>query len=279
MSILKNVIRNGNFTSSQAYRIIAGGKVMHTYIDERNMEREIGRSLSIDGGSHATSWGDFMEIVVFKKLVYELMEMDYQLVSDQTTQSETMPFWVGSPDLEIPLKLISEVKGYQPKNWYSFTKALMTCDPEYIKATHPQEYWQALSNGMIKKTPEVEMISYMPYLSDLPGIMDIVDNYDGEDQWKYKFISDGTEETLPWIPDGGKFKDLTRFKFEPPVNDRIQLVTAMMEAGKHLINQSPEELAITGGRLPDQIKVLKTVVKKSVPAPAVNPLLANLKPE
>ncbi len=278
MSILKNVIRNGNFTSSQAYRIAAGGKVAQTYIDERNMEREMGRSLSLDAGSQATAWGDFMEIVVFKKLVYELMELEYILVSDETSQHETIPFWVGSPDMKIPGKLISEIKGYQPKNWYQFTKALMTGNIELIKANHPQEYWQAVSNAIIEKTPEAEMISFMPYLADLPVVIDLVDNYDGEDQWKYSFISNGTEETLPWLPDGGRFKDLTRFRFEPPVNDRVHLVTAMMEAGRSLINQTPEELAITGGRLPDQIKVLKNTVKKSL-APAVNPLLQNLKPE
>ena len=61
-------IRNGNFTSSLIYNLMARDKSGKgfgvnalTYIEEKNMERRLGRAIESERDSRVMSWGSLCE--------------------------------------------------------------------------------------------------------------------------------------------------------------------------------------------------------------------------
>lgn len=237
MSIIENKNRIGNFTSSNIYRLMASGKGVHgfgatalTYIDETNLERKLGRSIRTESYTRDMAWGKFLEYKVFG-----MLEFDYELTSQDTDVHPEIPYWAGSKDLIIPGKKIGEIKCYQPKNFAQFTDALLTKDLTVIKAVCCEEYWQAVSNAIINKVPCAELMSYMPYLSELPEIRQMAEEYDEPDHWKYRFICESEECALAYLPDNGYYKNLNRFEFEVPKEDIDALTARVKLAGTMLI--------------------------------------------
>ena len=57
------------------------------------MERRLGRSLDKENNAHELSWGKLMEDRVF-----DLLGVEYELVSKDTIKHPKYSFWVGSPD-------------------------------------------------------------------------------------------------------------------------------------------------------------------------------------
>jgi hypothetical protein len=82
--------------------------------------------------------------------------------------------------------------------------------------------------------PNAEAISYMPYLSELDEIRDMAANYEGEDQWHYRFITESPSAFLPYLPDGGYYQNLNRFEFVVPQED-IDALTARVMLAKNLL--------------------------------------------
>jgi len=73
--MIENIERIGSFTSSQIYKLCAMpksgdgfGKPGITYIQEKRIEKRMGRSISVDSYSRSMAWGLFMEMYVFSKL-------------------------------------------------------------------------------------------------------------------------------------------------------------------------------------------------------------------
>ena len=126
MTILSNPSRIGRFTSSEIHKLLSVGtrdmtaeeKAAHkmlfpksqkktikdgfgdaalTYIEETNMARRLGRSLTNETNSRETSWGKCLEPIAFDKLGF-----DYELVSSETITHPDIPYWGGSPDLIKP---------------------------------------------------------------------------------------------------------------------------------------------------------------------------------
>jgi hypothetical protein len=237
MSILKNTNRYGNFTSSEIFKLISRdksgkgfGAPALTYIEERNLEFKLSRSLDTDVYTRDMAWGIFLE-----RRVYELLPFGYALQSDITNSHPTIPFWRGSADLTFEDLKIAEIKCYQPKKFAKYTDAIMAGDLQKFKEEFVQEYWQLVSNAIINKVPNAEAISYMPYKSDLHLIREMADLYDEPDNWKYRFIAEGEDNTLAFLPNGGYYKDLNRFEFEVPQEDIELLTYRVQQAGEMLI--------------------------------------------
>lgn len=228
-SIIENISRIGNFTSSQIYRLMGSPAVSKTYIEERNLERQLGRSVDNEAYSNDMAWGSFLE-----QRVLDLLGLEYCLSSNQTDTHSEINYWSGSKDLIVIGVKISEIKCYQPKNFAKYTNALLTKDIEHIKKEFPKEYYQLVSNAIINKVPNAEAITYMPYESELEEIREMASNYDGVDQWKYRFISERDKSGLAYLPDGGFFKNLNLFEFEVPKEDKETLTERVLEAGKLL---------------------------------------------
>ena len=75
----------------------------------------------------------------------------------------------------------------------------------------------------------------MPYFSELEDIRTMAENYDGGDQWKYRFIVESPDAELPYLPDGGYYKNLNKFEFEVPKEDK-DFLTERVELAIELLN-------------------------------------------
>lgn len=237
-SIVQNIARVGAFTSSKAYKLMTNGKgpggigaPAVTYIEEKNIELRLGRSLDTDAYSKDMAWGGLLE-----KRVYDLLPFGYELVSELTDVHPLYTYWAGSKDLIYPGIKIGDIKCYQPKNFAILTDVLLVKEVAILKATHPEEYWQLVSNAIIANLNRAESITYMPYQSELPIIRELAENYDGADQWKYRFIAESEDYALAYLPDGGHYKNLNCFEFEIPQEDMTALDKRMAFCATFLVN-------------------------------------------
>lgn len=239
MGNMNNVNRAGKFTSSNVYKLIKEGRGKEefsapglTYIQEKAIERKMQSCL--DGGAHTQSlaWGNFMEL-----MVYSILGVQYQISSKETTlHPKYGKFWSGSKDLFTvnnetgEMESIAEIKCYQKKNFALYTDCILKKDIELFKNEFPKEYWQIVSNACLENVEIGEAISYMPYVSEAEEIKQMAFDYDGADQWKYKFIQDLPVEDLPFIPDGGYYKNINKFAFIVPQEDKDFLETRILLA-------------------------------------------------
>lgn len=235
--IIANEERIGAFTSSNIYKLMEpakhGAKFSEagtTYIQEKKMEREIGRSLSRDFYTRDTSWGNFMEFVVFPKLAWGV-----EHCSDKTIVHPKYPFWVGSPDFLAQMRKVGELKCYQPKRFVELTRALITQDPMVLKYDFPQIYWQIGSNAVLAGVEGGDAMSFMPYRSELDAIRQMVDDYEGEDIARYKWIYDAEDHELAFLADDAKYSNLNIMEYEIPRDDREMLQERIIAAGLELI--------------------------------------------
>lgn len=240
--MINNSVRCGSFTSSKIFKLQTldksgknFGAPALTYIREKNLERKLGRPVETESYAKPMAWGTLIERYVFQ----EKLGLEYEIHSKTTDVHPTIKYWAGSKDLLVSGIKVGEIKCYEPKNFAQYTDALLTEDVNIIRHECPEEYWQIISNAIINHVPKGEAITYIPYKSELPLIREFASNYDGDDQWKYRFVAESNDDALPWIPDNGYYKDLNRFEFEIPQED-IDLLTAnVVMAGKMLINQPP----------------------------------------
>jgi hypothetical protein len=102
--MIRNESRIGNFTSSEIAALTtlakdgkSFGKPALTYIEEKNMERRLGRSLDEEKSARALTWGKLLETRVF-----DLLGLEYVPLWKDTIVHPAIPFWAGSPDAEKP---------------------------------------------------------------------------------------------------------------------------------------------------------------------------------
>lgn len=242
MGAMNNSSRWGKFTSSNVYKLIkitAKGEFQApgiTYIEEKAIERKMKSCL--DGGAHtqALAWGNFMELVV-----YSILGVQYQISSKETTPHPIHgKYWSGSKDLFTvnaqtgKMESIAEIKCYQKKNFALYTDCILQKNIELLKKDFPKEYWQIVSNCCIEGVDIGEAITYMPYVSEYEEIKEMAENYDGADAWKYKFIRDLPVEDLPFLPDNGYYKNINKFAFIVPEEDKKLLEDRVILAEKKI---------------------------------------------
>ena len=243
-SIIENTNRIGNLTSSKIGVLMGKGKGENgfsatalTYIKEVNLERKLGRSIKTDAYSKEMAWGTFLQDYVF----HNHLEFGWLLCPDVTDVHPTIDYWAGSKDLFMPDVKIGEIKCYQPKNFAEYADALMTGDTDIIKESHPNEYWQGVSNAIINGVSKAELVLFMPYKKELNAIRELAEAYDGADQWKYRFISESEDYSLAHLPNNGYYKNLVRFEFEVPQEDIDTLTEKVQLAGSMLIERKVYE--------------------------------------
>ena len=240
-------IRNGRFTSSEVYKLIKKGRGSAefsapalTYIEEKAIERRLKSGLDSSSYSRPMAWGNFMEAVALERL--NLEELGYVLKSDETQTHPDIELgenWCGTSDYEFydasgEMQFISELKCYQKKKFAQYTDVILKQDVELLKEKFPQEYWQAVSNGIINEVDEVEVVSFMPMDKDFAYIQDKASNYEGADAWKYRYIYEEEMRNLPFLNSEGDYKSLNRFRFKIPKEDsaylesRIELASSLL---------------------------------------------------
>lgn len=255
---MKNSKRNGNFTSSEIYKLIKKsrdgkefGELAKTYIFEKYLERFSGMSLNTETDSKPTNWGKAIERFVFDKIG----SIFYELKSDETEIHPDFNYWVGTPDLLITddkLNLIAVGDIKCPFTKKSFIQLVLPYllglrGIECFKAIaygfsingasyppHPdgeKYYIQLVSNAIIKGVNEIELVVYLPKYEDL----DMIKNYlDGNDS--VRWIQNADYNEIPHIPFDSDLSDLYTIRAEVDKELRKELIECVLKAGNLLNN-------------------------------------------
>lgn len=248
-SVTLNGHRGGKFTSSEIVNLTKEGKSKGTwgapaltYIEEKNMERRLGRSIDSDTDSRPTNWGKFME-----RMGAILLGNEYPFNSSHTLVHPTIDNWAGSPDVikedegrtivdfKAPFTLKSFCQLVQPL--YDGLEGMAAMNA--IRDTHKEGdkyYWQIVSNACITGAKWGELIVFCPYESEIPVIQHAVSMMEGTDQSKYYFIYTAQKEQLPYIKDGGYYANINIIRFEIPQVDKDKLTDLVVRAGELLIS-------------------------------------------
>lgn len=238
--------RIGNFTSSQAYRLMANGRAkgsigqpFYTYVKEKAIERKMGRSVELDSYSQSMAWGEFLELFAFN-----LLGMDYKFSAKKTDVHKKYKFWAGSKDFarfkDNKMFCIGDIKCYEPKKFAQYTDALArakkTGDLRELKDNFKQEYWQLVSNAAVNGVWYAEAVTYMPYESEFTGLKEWASDPEkhGENQWKYRFIAEKEAWQLPVLPNSSDYKNINKFLFRVPTEDVAALTERVIKAEEEL---------------------------------------------
>lgn len=264
MAITENIHRIGNFTSSEIHNLIKEGKVKGTfgapaltYIEEKNFERELLRSIGSEASARPLLWGRLLE-----KRAFDLLDTSYTLNSDETIMHPEFDFWSGSPDgfklgekkavfdIKCPYTLKSFCQLVRPIfdsiemeidesgiwlmksliNGYKNKKGIDV--PPHKDAE--KYYWQLVSNAIITNCTAAELIIYMPYKSELLAIDEMIDGLDLDAAKQYNFIKYANENELPYLMTNGKYKNIHKISFDIPQSDIDFLTSKVIAASKML---------------------------------------------
>lgn len=232
------------------------GKAALTYIQECNTERRLGRPIEHEVDAKPFSWGKLNEV-----RVHDLLGTDYKLCSTETLDHPKYKCWKGSPDFirymeqaienavadaKCPITLKSfcqlvdpyYIGGLEGMDYINALRFGWTDKDGYFHEKHPdgeKYYWQLVSNSCITLCKYAELIVYMPYQSELEAIRQMADG--NPDYFWIRFA--GTDEKMPYLVDGGFYRNINVFRFEVPFLDK-QLLTRRVEmAEKKLIEFQP----------------------------------------
>lgn len=242
--MIENPLRTSNFTSSEIVKLTKEGKKEGTfgvpaltYIAECRMERRLGRSVETETNAKPLSWGSLLEPRAF-----ELLGLEYSLFSTDTIQHPSIPYWAGSPDGGKP-ETTAEIKcPFTLKSFCQLVDPLydgyegMAAMEKIREASEWGEkyYWQTVSNAILMGNKYGELIIYMPYLSELPDIRSLAMG-----QPEYYWIWAATDKELPYLLDGGFYKNMNIVRFEIPQEDIDYLTDTVIRAGVLLNEDRP----------------------------------------
>ncbi len=235
--------RHGTFSSSSIHILTQLNKAKtdfsekaQKYIKQVGYELELGRPLNAERDSRPTSWGTFVETRAFN-----LLPIEYQLVSQTRLFHPEISTWSGAPDLIIEfIDFINEIEGIEvvsdvkcPFSLEVFLDKVKALNEsvEAYKKEFPADYWQLVSNAVLTGAKYAEAIIYVPYLSELQAIRIMASQYDSPATNWIKYAEDCE---LPYLVDGGKHDNLNIFRFEVPTADKDFLTSKVIAASKLL---------------------------------------------
>jgi len=229
--------RHATFSSSSAWKLMTNNKKGEAfgapglkYIKQVNLEIKLGRALTCEREARSTSWGDFCEIYVFN-----ILDLSYRNVTDFRYFHPDVKAWSGKPDV-IKAETVGDVKA--PFNLEVFCDKIGALESGIHKYREefPDDYYQHVSNAILLnandlKVTHFEAIIYTPFRSELDDIRATA----MKSEERFKWIAFANDDELPWVPDGGYYKNLNTYRFEIPQEDKIALHNRVVEAGKMLI--------------------------------------------
>lgn len=244
--MINNQPRIGNFTSSEIVALTkkakdgkSFGAPALTYIEEANMERRLGRSLTEEINARPLTWGKMLE-----RRPFELLGLEYTLTSTDTFVHPTIPYWAGSPDGgKVSPKTVIDIKcPITLKSFCQLVDAGLAGGIDQIREDHKdgeKYYWQLVSNAIITGSEWAELIVYMPYKSELEDIRLMAQMVEGDQMSKHYWIANALEDDLPYLLDDGYYKNVNVFAFEISAADKELLTESVLRAGKMLIGNAP----------------------------------------
>lgn len=233
---MSNLTRVGNFSSSEIWKLTTSdrkgtgfGAPALTYIQEKIYERRIGRGLYQDHNAKPTNWGILVEGVCFEK-----MGFDVKLVSKERYVHPEISQWVGMPDV-VSETIVGDIKSpYTLKSFCGLVDALS--DIEAFKEYSPEYYFQLVSNAILTGKNKAAIFVYCPYKSELAEIKEASEMFDG-DQNKVAFIGFASDNELPYINEGGYYKNLNSLEFEVPQADK-DFLTERVKLAVEILNNT-----------------------------------------
>jgi hypothetical protein len=239
-SLVSDDPRAGNFTSSEIVALTTNGKEkgsfgapFYSYIEEKKMERRLGRSLTEDVFAKPLSWGNLCEVYVSTLLPKD----EYIFCSQVVLNHPAIDCWKGTPDL-VKDETVGDIKC--PQTLKSFCMLVDSWNKGGITAIRDKHkdgdkfYWQLVSNAILTKSKYAELIVYAPYRSELNAIRELAQNFNGELQQRFMWIALANDDELPFLVDGGYYKNLNVMRFEIPAADKLFLHKRVEEAQKFL---------------------------------------------
>lgn len=232
---MNNKERYGNFTSSEIAKLMANGKAKGalgvpalTYIQERNMERKLGRGLKDDTDAKACDWGHICE-----EYVLSVLGLEYSTISKQTIIHPDYDFWAGTPDSICygQNHTVVDVKApFTLKSFCTFVDAWERGGIQAIRDEHKDGekfYYQLISNACLTGCNQGELVIFCPYERQLEELRAIAE--------KLGFGWVAFAE-LPYLIEGKYYKNLNKFRFPIPAEDKQALEDRVKLAGEKLID-------------------------------------------
>lgn len=222
--------RVGRITSSEIYKLMKKGRgnspsvVTETYLAEKRIEKRLGRSLNADISARPTLWGTMLE----PRLYSMLNPFEYEYCSTDTIIHPEIDIWAGTPDFTTKDKVCDGKCPYTLKSFCEMADMIIGGDYRDLRLYKPEYYWQLISNSVLTNKKQAELIIYCPYKSELPAIKEMLENMD-EDQTKYQWVYFTEDDGLPYLPDGGYYKNLYSLTFDVPTEDVEALRTAVLQ--------------------------------------------------
>ncbi len=220
------------------------GEAALTFIEKKNWERRLGRSLDNETTARPLSWGNLCEGYVFDSI-----DLSYKLISQETLVHPEYDYWVGTPDatrsdsdttvadIKCPLTLESFCKLVSPLYLDVPLSGIEAMN--YIREKHPDGekfYWQLVSNGCLTGAKYAELIIFVPYQDELEAIRDLAAQTD-QDAYKYFWINNAQDSELPSLIRGGFYKSLNVIAFEIPQEDKELLKNRVILGGTKLVKR------------------------------------------
>jgi hypothetical protein len=212
-------MRAGTFSSSNIYKLMTNGKAADslgkpalTYIEETRYEMRLGRSLSTDQYSRPALWGTFVESYVNDNHI----GLEYELASTERIIHPKFPRWTGAPDL-ISSDCVGDIKCPQLKNFCELEKSFKD---DSLGDDFPEYYWQLVSNAILTSKDYAELIVFCPYQEELDAIRSVSLSQDDK---RFHFIANAKDEELPYLINGGYYKNVMRYKWLVTEEERYEL--------------------------------------------------------
>lgn len=236
-------MRAGTFSSSSAWKLMTKdksgkgfGAPALKYIKQVNHEIKLGRAITTEQSSRPTTWG-----LAVQRYVFDMLHLSYVWMDGSRFFHPDVPRWSGSPDT-LKETTVGDVKCPMLENFCDkiavLERALRTGDLTEYKTEYPEDYWQHISNSILLQKngypcDHFEAIIFCPYKSELEAIREMILQMDNNEAFKWIYYAHDNE--LPWLYDGGHYKNLNVFRFPIPAADKIALHERVVEAGKLLI--------------------------------------------
>ena len=238
--------RVGNFSSSEIHRLMSKGRgawslenvgaPYKSYIKEKVRENRLGRSLTQRTNSRITTWGLFVE-----KLVFDKIGLDYKLESKTRFVHPDIPRWTGMPDvIKRDGSKVGDIKCPWTLTSFCDMADAMSEGWESLKEVKPEYYWQLVSSAVLTGAKEAELIVYVPYKSELEEIKEAANthSWDGSlSENDVAFINYATDEELPYLKESGAYPNICTLSFEVSDEDKELLTSRVKMAVEELEKQ------------------------------------------
>lgn len=232
---MDNRLRYGRFNSSTNGDLMKLAKDKSSFgapalslIEEKAMERRLGRSIEAENSARPLEWGKCVEPIAFEKLGTQ-----YRMCSNETIVHKDYPFWSGTPDMVKHTTeglVVADIKcPITLKSFCTFIDAYAKNGIQGVRDNHKdgeKYYWQLVSNAVLTGCNKAELVIYMPYYDELDEVKRTAEIF------PYQWIVFAHEMELPYLIKGNHYTNINVLPFDIPQDDIDALTTNIIKANE-----------------------------------------------